>query len=251
MEKTNKKIIAIAVILSLITALLIYVYLSRSTVVVVPEIEYVTVYAAARTIPARTQISVSDIKQVNIAKELLNTNAVTDPDKITGKYTLQSIMEGELIRSERLGNEDSMYASYMVPEGTRAVSMNITEQTNVSNLVRPGDFVDLVVSFQEEDDAEGVIYPRITRMILQNVQVLALGQDVMLSSDKLDEPPATVTLAIKVQDVEKFVYASEFGIIRLALRPMGDDSVTGTQGTLRSDVTGNRGTYYKEPDEAE
>jgi pilus assembly protein CpaB len=251
MEKINKKIIVIAVILSLITAMLIYIYLSRSTAVVAPEIEHVTVYAAARTLPARTKISSSDIKQIDIAKELQNANAVTDPDEIIGKYTLQSIMEGELIRSERLANEDSIYASFMVPEGTRAVSMNITEQTNVSNLVRPGDFVDIIVSFHEEDDAEGATYPRITKTILQDVQVLALGQDVMLSSEKLAEPPATVTLAIKTTDVEKFVYASEFGIVRLALRPVGDDSKLNTQGALRPDVTGNRGIYSKEPEETE
>lgn len=251
MEKANKKVIVIAIILSLITAMLIYIYLSRSTVIVVPEIELATVYTAARNIPARTKISSSDIKQVNIAKDLLNANAITDPEEITGKYTLQSIMEGELIRRERLADEDSMYVSYMVPEGTRAVSMNITEQTNVANLVRPGDFVDMVVSFQEEEDADGVTYPRITKMILQNVQVLALGQDVMLPSDKLDEPPATVTLAIKTEDVEKFVYASEFGIVRLALRPVSDDAIVNTKGILRSDVTGTRGIYYREPDQTE
>jgi pilus assembly protein CpaB len=251
MEKANKKIIAIAVILSLVTAMLIYVYISRSTVTVEPEIEHVTVYAAARTIPARTRISSTDIKQVSIAKELLNANAVTDPGEITGKYTLQSIMEGELFRSERLANEDSIYLSYVLPEGTRAVSMNISEQTNVANLVRPGDFVDVVASFQEEEDGDGAVFPRITRVILQNVQVLALGQDLEVSSEKLAEPPMTITLAVRTADVEKFVYASEFGIIRLALRPVDDDSRLNTQGILRSDVTGNRGMYYKEPDETE
>jgi pilus assembly protein CpaB len=250
MEKTNKKIIVIAVVLSLITAILIYMYISRSNTVVEPQIENVTVYVAARTIPARTEITASDIKQTSMAKELLNSNAVTDPEEITGKYTLQSIIEGELIRSERLADEDSMYVSYMVPEGTRAVSINVTEQTNVANLVRPGDFVDMVVSFDKEEDAEGAIYPRITKMLIQNVQVLALGQDVILSSDKLKEPPTTVTLAVKASDVEKFVFASEFGIIRLALRPVGDDSKINSQGIMRPDMTGTKGVYTKAPEVA-
>lgn len=245
MEKTNKKIIVIAVVLSLITAILIYMYISQSNTVVEPEIEKVTVYLAARTIPARTEITASDIKQASMAKELLNSNAVTDLKEITGKYTLQSIMEGELIRSERLADEDSMYASYMVPEGTRAVSINVTEQTNVANLVRPGDFVDMIVSFDKEEDAEGSIYPRITKMLIQNVQVLALGQDVILSSEKLKEPPTTVTLAVKAADVEKFVFASEFGTIRLALRPVGDDSKINSQGIMRPDMTGTKGVYTK------
>ncbi len=250
MEKTNKKIIIITVLLSLITAILVYVYISRSSNDVVPEIEKVTVYVAARTIPARTEITASDVKQVSIAKELLNTNAVKDLEKITGKYTLQSIMEGELIRTERLADEESMFVSYMVPEGTRAVSMNVTEQSNVANLLRPGDFVDIIVSFEKEEAGEDTIYPRITKLTLQNVQVLALGQDVMLLSEKLKELPTTVTLAIKTADIEKFVFATEFGTIRLALRPVGDEAQISTQGILRSDMTGTKGITHKAKENA-
>lgn len=245
MEKANKKIIVIALFLSLITAVLVYVYIS-GTKTAAPEIEYATVYVAAKTMPARYKITSTDVKQVKIAKELLNPNATKEINEIIGKRLKDSIIEGEQIRNERLADEKSMSLSYNIPEGTRAVSINVNEQIDVANLLRPGDFVDVVVSFEKEEEDNGQItkiYPRMTKTVLQNVQVLALGQDVILSADKLKEQPSTVTLAVKKEDVEKFVFASEYGAMRLALRPLDDNSDNNTQGIIRGDMTGTKGVY--------
>lgn len=248
MEKINKRIIILSLVLSLITAALIYIYISSNKAVETQKVEYATVYAAARTIPARAEIIASDIKKIQIAKELLDENALTDIGEITGKRTLQSIIEGEVIRKERLSTESSTSASYIIPNGTRAISMDVSEQVNVAHLVRPGDFVDVIASFEKEEETVGdtsILYSRITKTILQNVQVLALGQNLTITSEKLSEPPTTITLAIKEAEVEKFVYASEYGILRLALRPVGDANQHKTQGAVRSDMTSTKGVYIR------
>jgi pilus assembly protein CpaB len=245
MEKANKKIIIIAMFLSLITALLVYVYMSGPKTAA-PKVEYATVYVAAKTMPARYKITSADIKQVQIAKELLNPSSITNLENITGKLTMERIIAGEQIINERLADEDGVLLSYSMPEGTRAVSMNVNEQINVANLIRPGDFVDVVASFEKEEVDNGQIikvYPRLTRTVFQNVKVLALGQNMTLSVDKLQELPATVTLAINEKDVDAFVYASEFSILRLVLRPVGDDTVINTQGASREDISGTKGVY--------
>lgn len=246
MEKANKKIIIIALFLSLITAVLIYAYLTGNSNTAVPKIEYSTVYVAAKTIPARSTITGADIKQVKIAKELISASAITDINEITGKRSIESIIKDEQILKERLADENSMLLSYSIPEGTRAVSINVNEQIDVANLLRPGDFVDVVASFEKDEEDNGQIvkvYPRMTKTILQNVQVLALGQDVALSADKLKELPTTVTLAVKKEDVEKFIYASEYGTLRLTLRPVDDKSDTSSPGIIRGDMTGTKGVY--------
>lgn len=245
MEKANKKIIFIAVFLSLITALLVYMYMSGSKTPTV-NVEYATVYVAAKTMPARYKITGADIKQVKIAKELLNSSSISNLNDITGKLTMERIIAGEQIIKERLADEEGVQLSYSLPEGTRAVSMNVNEQIGVTSLIRPGDYVDVIANFEKEDEDNGEvkkIYPRLTKTVLQNVKVLALGQDMTLSVDKLKELPATVTLAIKEQDMEKFVYATEYGIIRLALRPVGEENATSAPGVSRQDVTGSKGVY--------
>ncbi len=247
MEKANKKIIVIALFLSLVTALLIYVYISgRKTEA--PKAEYTTVYVAAKTMPARYKIRKADLKQVKIAENLLNSSAITDANEIIGKLTTDSIIAGEQIIRDRLADEEDGILSYTLPEGTRAISLNVNEQINVNSLMRPGDFVDVIASFEKEEEDNGQVikvYPSITKTILQNVKVLALGQDMTLPADKITEMPVTVTLAIKEKDVESFVFASEYGKVRLALRRVGDDAQTDSPGIAREDVSGTTGVYTK------
>lgn len=245
MEKANKKIIVIAGFLSLITALLVYMYISGSKQSA-PKVEYATVYVAAKSMPARYKITDADIKSVKIAKELMNPNSISDIKDITGKLTIERIIAGEQIFRERLVDEEGVLLSYSLPEGTRAVSMNANEQISVTSLIRPGDYVDVIANFEKEDEDNGQVikvFPRVTKIILQNVKVLALGQDMTLSVDKLKEQPSTVTLAIKEADVEKFIFATEYATIRLALRPVGDEGATPSQGATRQDVSGTKGVY--------
>jgi pilus assembly protein CpaB len=183
---------------------------------------------------------------VNIAKELLNVSAVTDINEITGKHAKESIIQGEQIIKERLADEKSMILSYSIPEGMKAVSMNVNEQTAVAGLLRPGDYVDIVVSFDKETEENGQIvkvYPRITKTVFANVQVLALGQDMSVSSDKLAALPNTITLAIKNEEIDKFVYATEYGNLRMALRSVDDKNINVGQGIIRDDMTGQKGVY--------
>lgn len=246
MEKTNKKIIIIALIMSLFTAALVYIYISSNTSTKAPEIEYAEVYAAARMIPAGTEITSADVKLIKVAKELVNANAAADIGDIAGKRAKESIFEGEQFIEERMSDGNDMSLSFSIPDGMRAVSFNVNEQISVSYLIRPGDFVDVVASFEKEEESRGdteIYYPRMTKVILQNVQVLAIGQDTDLPPEKLAELPTTVTLAVKIDDIEKFVYASEYGMLRLALRPVDDKSAVGSTGAVRTDVTGVKGMY--------
>jgi pilus assembly protein CpaB len=111
-------------------------------------------------------------------------------------------------------------------------------------MVRPGDFVDVIASFDKEEIDSGankVVYPRITKTVLQNVQILSLGQDQVVAEDKSKELPKTVTLAVSPQDAEKLVYVSEYAVLRLALRPIDDKNVADTPGTIRGDFVTNKG----------
>lgn len=232
MGKANKKIIIISLVLSLVTSLLIYAYITANKQVPsTPAMEYVTVLTAAEDIPANTEITSKHVKQARIARELVNTRALNDMNEIVGKHTKESIIEGEQFLPQRLASHDNMSLAYRIPEDTRAVSMNVNEQIGVANLLRPGDYVDVIASFDNEVE--------ISKVILQNIRVLAIGNDMTLASDKIPEVPSTVTLAVYSEDIEKFVFASEFGTLRLVLRPANDSKIIGTQGIVRSDITGS------------
>ncbi|MCX7708851.1 MAG: Flp pilus assembly protein CpaB [Clostridia bacterium] len=243
MESINKKVIFMALIMALITSALVYVYIKRVTTK--PEIiEYVNVYVAAKTLPPKHKIINEDIKMVKVTREYLNTRAVLNSADVVGKYLKDSVIEGEQILKDRIVDENKLTLVYNVPEGKRAVSINVNEQIEVANLLKPGDFVDVLASFDKEevDDKDSkTIYPRITKTIIQNVKVLALGQDQYVADDKAKELPKTVTLAVDPADAEKLVYASEFSVLRLSLRGVGDNRMIDTPGAIRSDIVNEKG----------
>jgi pilus assembly protein CpaB len=235
MESINRKVVIIAAILALLTTVLIYVYITRITSK--PDvIEYINVYVAAKNLPPKAMITEADIKQIKVTRDYLNSKAVLNKADIIGKRLKESIIEGEQILKDRLA-EENVTLAYAVPEGKRAVSVNINEQVNVSNLIRPGDFVDIIASFdREEDTATMTVKPKTSRIVIQNIEVLAIGQDQAISEEKLKDLPKTVTLAVSPSDAEKLVYVSDFAMIRFALRPIGDDKAAITGGVTRQNV---------------
>lgn len=244
MGKANKIIIIISLVLSLITSILIYAYISANKKVpAAPTTEYVTILTASEDIPAHTEITDKHVKQAKVAKELVNPSALTDMNEIVGKHTKESIIAGEQFLPQRLVSRDNMSLAYRIPENTRAVSMNINEQIGVANLLRPGDYVDVVASFDKELE--------VSKIILQNIKVLAIGHDMTLTSDRTTEVPSTVTLAVASEDIEKFVFASEFGTLRLTLRPADDTTVIDTNGIIQSDITGSMDVYTTIVDQTE
>lgn len=245
MESVNRKVILIAVVLALFTSFLVYVYIKKATTK--PDVvEYISVYVAAKTLPPKYKITDADIKQVKVTREYLNSKAVLNKADIVGKKLKDSIIEGEQILRDRLAEEGKVTLAYKIPEGKRAVSINVNEQLNVSNLVRPGDIVDVIASFDKEEVEDATIktvYPRITKTIVQRVEILAIGQEQTILDEKIKEPPQTITLAVTPQDAEKIVYASEYAVLRLALRPVDDEKDVNTPGIVRGDLAPNKGVY--------
>jgi pilus assembly protein CpaB len=243
MESVNKKIVLISLIMALITSSLIYIYIRKATSKS-ETVEKVSVCVAARSLSPRHKIENADVKQVEIAKEYLNNKAVLNKADIVGKRLKDSIIEGEQILRNRIVAEGKTTLAYSVPSGKRAVSINVNDQINVSHLVRPGDFVDIIASFEREEveDAENkTVYPRMAKTVIQNVQVLAISQDQQIIDEKIKEPPKTITLSVDPHEAEKLVYISEYAVLRLALRPLDDDDKVDTQGVLRNDITGGKG----------
>ena len=243
MESVNKRVILIALVMALLTSFLIYVYVKKVTTKT-EVVEYINVYVAAKTLPSKHMIADADLKQVKVTREYLNPRAALNKGDIVGKRIKDSIIEGEQILKDRLVDDDKIALAFSIPTGKRAVSVNVDEQIEVANLIRPGDFVDVIASFEKEefeDKSNKTVFPRVTKTILQNVQVLAMGQDMVVTDDKAKELPKTVTLAVGAQDVEKLVYASEYAVLRLSLRPVGDNSTIDSQGIIRGDMATGKG----------
>lgn len=241
MESSNRKVIILAIVMALFTTFLIYLYI-RKAITRSDVVSYVDVYVAAKTLPAKHVMEEGDIKKIKVAREYLNPNAIVNKAEIIGKRLKEKIISGEQILYDRLVTEKDMTLAYNIPKGMRAVSLNVDEQIEVANLINPGDRVDIIASFESEvaeDKNNRTVYPRITKTVIQNALVLALGQNMSEEQDR-KELPKTVTVALSPEDAEKLVYITEYAKVRMALRNIDDEKTVRTSGVTRNDLTANK-----------
>ncbi|MCR4427582.1 MAG: Flp pilus assembly protein CpaB, partial [Firmicutes bacterium] len=135
----------------------------------------------------------------------------------SGQEILVKSLVGEEKRLTRL--------AYAVPVGKRAVSVQVDDVSGVSGMLRPGDRVDVLGTFDVPGGA-GQPFSG-TTIFLQNIEVLAVGQSLS------DAAPAegggaggkygTVTLAVTPADARPLTLVSERARIRLALRSPVDE----------------------------
>lgn len=243
MESVNKRVIAISIILALFTTAMVFLYIKSATVK--PDVaEYIDVYVAAKTMPEKYEITKADIKKTRVTKEYLNPDAALVEADIIGKRLKDSVIEGEQILMSRLVQENNFTLAYKIPEGMRAISVNVNEQIEVANLIKPGDFIDIIASFPTETIEQGenkIIHLARSENVIQNIEVLALGQQMTSIEGKEIELPKTVTLAVSPKDAEKLTYLSEFASIRMALRGIGDENVVSGNGVIKDDIVSNKG----------
>lgn len=154
--------------------------------------------------------------------------------------------------------------SFVVPPGMRGIAITVSEVIGSGGLVLPGDYVDVIAVFDVDfRTGQGEEVNRETEdrflatTVLQNVEVLAVAQTIVDAApaatasedgETTDETAAaadtdggqrprnteaeanpeaaTVTLAVTLEEAQKIFLVEENGIIRLALRPFGEDEVT-------------------------
>lgn len=243
MQTINKKILIVAVIFALVTTALVYSYMAYMEK---PKenTENSNVVIAVKTIEKNALISPGDVKMVKMARVNVNPKSVTDMGEIVGKRAKDKIYEGEQVVLDRVMIDEKLILSYNIPQGKRAVSINVKEAVEVGDFIRPGDYVDILATFDKYEVEEGnvkTVYPRTTKVILQNILVLGMGQLMDVPEKPRTDLPKTATLAVAPDEAEKLVFSEEAGVLRMALRRVGDYNPVATQGAIRQDLVMERG----------
>jgi pilus assembly protein CpaB len=130
-------------------------------------------------------------------------------------------------------SQQSGTMSGSLSKGHRAITVAVNEVTGVAGFIMPTNHVDLVLTTSSPDSSGGTR----TRIILQNVSVLATGQITAHTEGKPILVP-TVTLDLSPADAEILVHASHNGNLQLLLRNGADATLFATRGTTTNKVMG-------------
>jgi len=242
MKNTGQKLIVISFVLALLATIAVFIYL-ESFKKPKEVINNTTLLVAVETIPARTLINKSMVTSIEVADNTFFDDYIKDSSKIIGKYTKETIIKNEGFRKDRLINEGEEELSLKIESNHRAVTINTTGDAGVAYLIKPGDSVDIVAYLSEKTDGIKIVRPDSTKVVLQNIEVLAIDQKLNREDKKTDEviakAPTTflVTLSVKYQDLEKLVLAENIGNLKLALRPLKDTDTHETKGATWQELT--------------
>lgn len=213
---SSKGLLGIAMVLSFILALLVYNYLNG---VQQKSAGQAAVVVAKVEIPPNTLITEEMIEKIPAQDQQLQPGAKVDTDGVVGVYTKERIPAREQITEKLIfGEGKSARFTGAIPADKRAVSVSVNDVTGVAGLIRPNDYVDVIVTL----DRGGA---PVASMNFQNALVLATNKIVAQndtekgSAGKDEVKVSTVTLALTPDDATLLALAGAKGTVSLALRP--------------------------------
>jgi pilus assembly protein CpaB len=144
------------------------------------------------------------------------------PDAITtlaGSVARAPMLPGEPVTALKLvrAGEGGVLAA-ILPQGMRAISTRIKEETGVGRLILPNDHVDVILTQSRRGRANEFS----SETLFRNVRVLAIGQLIEAKDGKKLAEGNTATLEMTPRQSELLALANAMGEISLALRSIAD-----------------------------
>ncbi len=244
----KKKLLIAAIIVGLFAAVLLYLYASQlnkaSDELLRDQREVVK---AARNIQAGTPLTKDRITTEKVPERFLPPNPLLEADLNIYLNTplAVNVEQGAMILTSDFSvQEVSRTLSSKIPPDERAMSMPVDAISGVSGLLKPGDRVDILATFPVGNKDQVVVNERgedgvgyITLSLLQNVTLLAVGQeisDVPTGDQRQQAGYSTVTLSVTIEEAELITISQTRGKMMLLLRNRDDVNMhTVSRRTLR------------------
>jgi len=131
------------------------------------------------------------------------------------------MLAGEPVTAMKLvrAGEGSVLAA-ILPQGMRAISTRIKEETGVGRLILPNDRVDVILIRRMRGRSGGEDY--VSDTLFRNIRVLAIGQLIEARDGKKLAEGNTATLELTPRQAEILALANSMGEISLSLRSIAD-----------------------------
>ncbi|MBV9924955.1 MAG: Flp pilus assembly protein CpaB [Acidobacteria bacterium] len=206
------------------------------------------VVVAKVDIPLGTKIEAEQLSTAQFPANAIPEGAFDSPEKLVGRVTVMGVAARETVTDFKLAPEGSQGGiSAVIPAGYRAMTVKVDDVIGVAGFLQPGTMVDVLTVI--DPPGNNLSSNPISKIVLQNVKVLASGQNLDKPKDEREaDTVKAVTLQVTPEQAEKLALASTEGKLRLMLRNMIDQDDEQTQGAdKRSLLTGERATPAPEP----
>jgi pilus assembly protein CpaB len=242
-QLTRRNVLLLAVVMAAATTFVAYLFLTRQQVRALDREDKTatqTMVVVARQEVRPLQLLHGDwfaVKQVRV--DGVPRDAVATPADLNGKVALVNMTPGQIVTERQVAAKSSdLGLAYSVKPPLRAVTVALDPIIGVAGFPKPGNHVDVLATFATD-------YGMVTRTVLQDVEILALGSEVQpkevdpntgKTSAAREQP--TATLAVLPGEAEKLILAENRGKLQLALRAAEDSTYRSHTGSREVVVTG-------------
>jgi pilus assembly protein CpaB len=166
---------------------------------------------------------------------------ITQPNDALGRTAKQHIYTGEWLIDQKIGTQDVIESGIesLLEVGMRAIRIPVSAESGLLGMLNPSDHVDVISVFESADGKR-----MISRTILQNIEVLSIGQNnrmgqlkkEVVQDDKEHEQgesfvkASMIALHVQSSQAEQLALAMNVGAIHLALRGPTDVKLIETDG---------------------
>lgn len=222
-------LLGLTLLVALVTSILAYRWLQRTAGKSSPDIVQVAV--ATTDLAWGTPLTGEAVKMVPYFRKSLPSGAVTSEAALPGRVVTAAVRANEPILESKLAPttiQGGGVAAIIAPN-KRAMAVKVDKVKGVSGFIKPGHRVDVLVSLKQA--GEGNNNP-VTKIVLQNIPVLAIGPETEDKEKKGKPSPVDViTLEVTPEEAEKLALASAEGkLLQLALRNYTDTENVPTRG---------------------
>lgn len=244
-ERPGRSLLLLALLFAIVAAVLVFVALNRNDGGDEKTAASSTtkVVVAGEDIDARTTLDADMLKVADVPTDSVLKGTFSDIDDLDGQVTRYPLISGEQVTATKIGvqKDDETGLSFVFPQGMRAFSIQVSEESSVGGLILPGDLVDIIGILDE-----GTVGIDKAVTLVQGVEVLAVAQEAQEAipaarptgtptpsavTGTLGERPEdveanpkarTVTLAVTQEQAQLLALVQAKGDLALSLRSFGD-----------------------------
>ena len=178
--------------------------------------------ATSKALDASEVLKPGNLQMISWPASAPLAGGFTKIEDVAGRVVLYPLSNGEPILARHLAAPGAgVGLTAKIPSGMRAISVRSDEIVGVAGFLLPGTHVDVLVTYHSEKAPE----PQ-TATVLEDVEILAAGQQIHPDPEGKPTSVDVVTLLLKPEDAEKVVLATSLGAIHFVLRNSSDREQT-------------------------
>lgn len=194
-------------------------------------LETVPVVVASLDLPIGQRVEAEQVAVARWPADFAPAGSFQRADEVVGQTLRQAVVKGEPLLGSRLATraEGQGLAAILDP-GARAMAVKVDQVVGIAGFVQPGDYVDVIATITPDDETRAALASQAAKMskiILQNIKVLAVGEH-MSTDGRKPVKVQVVTLEVSPEGSERLALASQHGSIQLTMRPPVDQEAVAT-----------------------